>query len=289
MLDTLTRPRDAAASTAEDVLAGVDLTGRRVLMTGVSSRLGVEAARALAVRGAHVVGAARDLETAGRATEVVWAEARKGGGVSLVQLDLADLRNVRACADQLLEDGLGFDLVIAGAGVAATRFALTQDGFETHFGTNHLGHFVLINRVEPLIKDGGRVVMLSSAGHRFANVDADDPNFDDAEYEPLVAYGRSKTANILFAVEFDRRHKHRGVRAAAVGSDVIPRGAATVAWAAAVADADQIGGRYCEDCGVAPVAHDDAPSRFGVRAYAVDPLRAATLWALSEAMVGERF
>ena len=107
-------------------------------------------------------------------------------------------------------------MVIANAGVMATPFGHTADGFETQFGTNHLGHFVLVNRIAPLIRAGGRLINLSSSGHRFSNVDLDDPNFEQTPYEPFVAYGRSKTANILFAVAFDKRHRERGVRAAAV-------------------------------------------------------------------------
>ena len=134
----------------------------------------------------------------------------------MVELDLANLKSVRACADALLAKGAPFDVVIANAGVMATPFGHTADGFETQFGTNHLGHFVLVNRIASLIRDGGRLINLSSAGHRYSNVDLNDPNFERTPYEPFVAYGRSKTANILFAVAFDKRHRDRGVRAAAV-------------------------------------------------------------------------
>jgi len=200
-----------ATSTTEDVLSGIDLSGQRVLVTGVSAGLGVETARALKAHGAEVVGTARDLAKAERALAAAGA-----GPVELVEIDLADLNSVRAGAALLNAAGKPFDLVIANAGVMATPFGHTTDGFETQFGTNHLGHFVLINRTAGLIKDGGRIVNLSSAGHRYADVDLDDPNFERTEYAPFVAYGRSKTANILFAVELDRRLKHRGVRATAV-------------------------------------------------------------------------
>ncbi|MFB2554061.1 SDR family NAD(P)-dependent oxidoreductase, partial [Ensifer soli] len=206
-----------ATSTTDEVLAGVDLTGRRILVTGVSAGLGVETARALVAHGADVVGAARDLVKAEKATASVRAAAAQGKGrFDLVQLDLASLDSVRACADRLGADGRPFDVVIANAGVMASPFAKTADGFETQFGTNHLGHFVLVNRIASLIADGGRLVNLSSAGHRFSDVDLDDPNFERTDYDPWVAYGRSKTANILFAVEFDRRHRARGVRACAI-------------------------------------------------------------------------
>jgi NAD(P)-dependent dehydrogenase (short-subunit alcohol dehydrogenase family) len=312
-----------AQSTTDEVLAGCDLTGQRVLVTGVSAGLGVETARALAAHGAEVVGTARDLAKAKRALSDAGAE-----NVELVEIDLADLKSVRAGADRLFADGRRFDLVIANAGVMATPFEHTADGFERQFGTNHLGHFVLVNRIAPLIKDGGRLVNLASSGHRFADVDLDDPNFEHTTYEPFVAYGRSKTANILFAVEFDRRHKQRGVRAAAVhpggiqtelgrymGQEVlqnlvetmnaqaaaegkpafefktIPQGAATSVWAGVVADADEIGGHYCENCHVSTRITDEpiTANSEGVRAYALDPERAKALWAKSEEMVGERF
>ncbi|MET0545222.1 MAG: SDR family NAD(P)-dependent oxidoreductase [Caulobacterales bacterium] len=312
-------------STTDEVLEGVDLSGKRVLVTGVSAGLGVETARALAAHGAYVVGAARDLDKARGATDVVRKDAAPGGGLDLIELDLASLASVRKCADALLAKGDQFDLVIANAGVMACPQGKTADGFETQFGTNHLGHFVFVNRIAPLIKSGGRLVNLASSGHRYSDVDLEDPNFERTEYTPFGAYGRSKTANVLFAVEFDRRYKGRGVRATALHpggiqtelgrhmSDeqmqalvdsinegqraegkpefrfkTIPQGAATSVWAAAVASADEIGGRYCEDCHVAAVVENQA-SREGVKPYAVDPERAKALWALSEKMVGETF
>ncbi|HXA38741.1 MAG TPA: SDR family NAD(P)-dependent oxidoreductase [Phenylobacterium sp.] len=310
-----------AQSTADEVLEGVDLRGKRILVTGVSAGLGAETARALAAHGAHVVGAARDLRKAQAATEAARTEAAPGGGLDLVELDLASLASVRACADRLVAAGEAFDVVIANAGVMATPFGKTADGFETQFGTNHLGHFVLVNRIADLLKPGSRLVNLSSAGHRFSDVDLEDPNFDRTPYAEFVAYGRSKTANILFAVEFDRRHKARGVRATAVHPGVIatelgrhmtpevraqiipptpdaaeppipwktiPQGAATSVWSGLVAAADEVGGRYCEDCHVAEVV-DLGAVRGGVRPYALDPDTARALWAKSEAMVGETF
>ena len=313
-----------ATSTTDDVLAGVDLSGKRILVTGVSAGLGVETARALAAHGAQVVGAARDLEKARAATEVVRAQAANGGGLELVELDLANLASVRACAEALLADGRPFDVIICNAGVMATPFGKTADGFETQFGTNHLGHFVLVNRLAPLLRAGSRVVNLSSAGHRFSDVDLEDPNFERTPYTPFGAYGRSKTANVLFAVEFDRRHKAAGIRATAVHPGGIqtelgrhmtaevrqqltdqlaaaqpaggpaftwktaPQGAATSVWAAAVAPVEAIGGWYCEDCHRGELAPDPAV-RGGIQPYAVDADRARALWSLSETLVGERF
>src|SRR5882757_2910642 len=206
-----------ATSTADEVLSGIDLHGKRILVTGVSAGIGVETARALAAHGAQVTGAVRDLEKAAAVTAQVQKDAAaNGGSFELIALDLGSLKSVRACADQLLAKGEAFDVVIANAGVMATPFGHTVDGFETQFGTNHLGHFVLVNRIAALMRDGGRLINLSSLGHRYSNVDLEDPNFERTPYEPFVAYGRSKTANILFALAFDRRHRKRGVRAAAV-------------------------------------------------------------------------
>jgi NAD(P)-dependent dehydrogenase (short-subunit alcohol dehydrogenase family) len=317
-------------STTEDVLSGINLHGKRILVTGVSAGLGVETARSLAAHGAHVVGAARDVVKATLATVQVRKDAAASGGrFELIELDLASLKSVRACADASLANGDPFDVVIANAGVMATPFTWTTDRFEMQFGTNHLGHFVLVNRIAPLIRKGGRVIMLSSAGHRFSNVDLDDPNFDHTPYDPFVAYGRSKTANILFAVAFDKRHRNHGVRAAAVHPGVIhtelarymdpsdltkmveqlnrqheaegkgpfpwktiSQGAATSVWAGVVAPADEIGGQYCENCHVGHIVSDDIAIggvNEGVRAYALDPKNAEALWKKSEQLVGESF
>ena len=313
-----------AESTTDEVLEGVDLAGKRVLITGASAGLGVETARALVAHGARVVGAVRDLDKGRAATRSVREQAANGGGLDLVELDLASLASVRRCADALVAAGEPFDLVIANAGVMACPKGETADGFETQFGTNHLGHFVLVNRIASLMSPGARLVCLSSSGHRFSDVDLDDPNFETTPYTEFGAYGRSKTANALFAVEFDRRHQPDGVRAAAVhpggiqtelGRHMtpavmkglmdsinegrpagaapfkfksIPQGAATSVWAGIVAPAEDVGGKYCEDCHVAEVT-EDPKIRSGVRAYALDPEHAKGLWAKSEAMVGERF
>src|SRR3984957_19141074 len=150
-----------ATSTTEDVLSGIDLRGRRILVTGVSAGIGVETARSLAAHGAHVVGAARDLAKAEAATAEVRKGAAAGGGsFELAALDLANLKSVRACADALLAAGKPFDVIIANAGVMATPYGHTADGFETQFGTNHLGPFVFVNRIAPLIGAGGRLINL---------------------------------------------------------------------------------------------------------------------------------
>ena len=319
-----------ANSTTDEVLSGINLRGKRILVTGVSAGLGIETARALAAHGAHVVGTARDIAKAEAATAQVHKDAASGGGrFEIVALDLANLTSVRGCASALLAKNEPFDVVIANAGVMATPFGHTTDGFETQFGTNHLGHFVLVNRIAPLLRAGGRLVNLSSAGHRYANIDLEDPNFERTPYQPFVAYGRSKTANILFAVAFDQRHRGRGIRAAAVhpggirtelnrhmdaaalGQIIdqmnkqlasegkppfqyksIPQGAATSVWAAILASPEEIGGRYCENCHVGQVVADDVTISAvseGVRGYALDSRNAEALWRKSNELVGETF
>ncbi|MBD1871336.1 SDR family NAD(P)-dependent oxidoreductase [Cyanobacteria bacterium FACHB-471] len=312
-----------AKSTADEVLSGVDLMGKRFLITGASSGIGLETARSLAAHGASVVGAVRDIGKAELATATVRNAASKGGGsLELIKLDLASLQSVRACADKLLADDRPFDAIIANAGVMATPFSRTVDGFEVQFATNHLGHFALINGIEPLLADNGRLVVLSSLAHRGADIDLDDPNFEQQAYDSWVAYSRSKTANSLFAVEFDRRHRDRGIRAASVmpGNSLtdlprhlfpeelqgllqtvdaarteaglppkelkeIPQAAATSVWAAVVANKDEIGGHYLEDCAIAPINDTPNPFADGVRSYALDANKAKQLWAKSEELV----
>jgi len=302
-----------AESTTDDVLSGVDLNGKRILVTGASAGLGVETLRALKAHGAEVVGTARDLDKAKGALAKAGVE-----GVELVEVDLADLSSVRRGADAIVAKGKKFDAIIGNAGVMACPESKTADGFETQFGTNHLGHFVFVNRMAPLLNNPGRVVMLSSSGHRFCDVSLDDPGFAKTTYQPFVAYGRSKTANAQFAKGLDMRLQSRGVRASAVhpggiatelsrhmtqealdqlrtaasGSGIkyksIPQGAATSVWAAVVAPAGEVGGKFCQDCGVAAI--DDTDSRWGgVKSYALDPQKADALWAKSEEMVGETF
>ena len=319
-----------ATSTTDEVLSGINLKGKRILVTGVSAGIGVETARSLAAHGAHIIGAARDLKKAETATEQVRKDAAaNGGSLELIELDLGNLKSVRAAADKLIAKGEPLDIIIANAGVMATPFGKTADGFETQFATNHLGHFVFVNRIAPLLRSGGRLVNLSSSGHRYSDVNLADPGFESTPYDPFVAYGRSKTANILFAVEFDKRHRARGVRATAVHPGVIKtelarhvdparlenlikqinetlkaegkgpfqwksleQGAATSIWAAVKADADEVGGKYCENCHVAkPMVEtaNIASVSEGVRPYALDPANAEALWKKSEELVGETF
>ncbi len=311
-----------AESTADEVLEGINLSGKRVLVTGVSAGLGVETARALVSHGATVVGTARDLTKARRALADAFPGKPNNPPVDLVEMDLASLSSVRKAASDLLARAQRFDAIIANAGVMACPQGKTQDGFETQFGTNHIGHFVFVNRLIPLLNQGARIVTLSSAGHQRSDVDLDDPNFERTPYQPFTAYGRSKTANILYAVALDSRLKGRGVRATSVhpggiqtelgrhltpelieqmrarfrtmtGKSTlrfksVPQGSATSVWSGFVASADAVGAHYCEDCHVADVI-DDPNSRVGVRSYALDLAHANDLWRKSEEMVGERF
>ncbi len=307
-----------AESTADEVLEGVNLSGKRVLVTGVSAGLGVETARSLVAHGAEVIGTARDLNKARRALGEAFAGLKP---INLIEVDLASLASVRKGAKAILAQAKPFDVIIANAGVMACPKGQTADGFETQFGTNHLGHFVFVNMLVPLLKSGSRIVTLSSAGHRRSDVSLDDPNFERTEYQPFIAYGRSKTANILYAVALDDRLKGRGIRAtslhpggiqtelgrhltpeliaqmragwnaaaqAAFRFKSVPQGSATSVWAACVAPAQAVGAHYEEDCHVCEV-NDDATSRTGVRSYALDHAHAVDLWIKSEEMVGERF
>jgi NAD(P)-dependent dehydrogenase (short-subunit alcohol dehydrogenase family) len=306
-------------STTDQVLEGIDLSGKLALVTGISSGLGLETARALCAHGAEVIGAVRDVAKGTAATRQIKSDYN--GRLTIVELNLARLASVRELAERILADQRRIDLIICNAGVMATPFEHTADGFELQFGTNHLGHFLLVNRIAPLLAPGSRVISLSSAGHALDDIHFDDINFTQRRYDPILAYGAAKTANVLFAVEFDRRHKGRDIRAAAVhpggimtelarymSKDVIdrmislmrqeysnssssrgykslPQGAATSVWAAVTAPADLIGGRYCEDCHVAPVSSKGE----GVRPYAVNSERAKMLWKISEDLIAEQF
>jgi len=313
-------------STADQVLSGIDLKGKLFLITGVSSGIGLETARSLVAHGASVIGTVRDIVKAESSTASARNAAAQGGGsLELTELDLASLQSVRACANKLLARGQEFDVIIANAGVMATPFGRTADGFEVQFGTNYLGHFALVNWIESLLADNGRLIVLSSQAHRAADIDLDDPNFEHQEYDPFAAYGRSKTATSLFAVEFDKRYRNRGIRATSVmpgnsptnltshfsQEDMegllgnvararaeaglpeaefkeIPQAAATSVWAAVVADKDEIGGRYVEDCAVAPI--DDTPNPFadGVKSYALDVNKAEQLWQKGQELISSK-
>lgn len=310
-------------STTDEVLKGIDLRGKRILVTGVSAGLGLETARVLVEHGAEVIGTARNIAKAESATSQIREIAGTGNGTfEIIQLDLADLKSVKACAEGLLNMQRHLDIIIANAGIMAAPFGKTTQGFESQFGTNYLGHFALITRLALLMQRGSRIVMLSSAAHHIADVDLNDINFEHSPYDKWVAYGRSKTACALLAVAFDRRYRDKGIRATAVHPGgirtelqrhypeqeeaalvasinaanaeaglppfeykTIPQGAATSVWAAVVADAEQVGGRYCEDCHVAEI-DDSEGIHGGIRSYACSPERANALWNIGEELLG---
>ena len=303
-------------TTADEVLEGIELTGRRALVTGASAGLGEETTRALASHGAAVTMAVRDQARGDAAVERIKATV-PDADLEVRILELASLASVRDFAAGFLAEHDRLDLLINNAGIMACPQGVTADGFETQFGTNHLGHFLLATLLAPALVAAApsRVVALSSAGHRRSDVDLDDPGFETTPYEPWIAYGRSKTANALFAVGFDHRFASQGVRAFAVHPGVIatelsrhltdetlsalistmssarevryksvPQGAATSVWAATAPELDGRGGLYLEDCHIAELT-DDPEVSGGVRAYALDPDRADALWARSEELI----
>jgi NAD(P)-dependent dehydrogenase (short-subunit alcohol dehydrogenase family) len=309
-------------STTDEVLAGQDLSGKTALVTGGSSGIGWETARALAAAGAHVIITARDPAKADEAIGTL-REAVPAGVFDFVLLELASLASVRDAAKGILARFPAINILINNAGVMTPPFGRTADGFETQFGANHIGHFALTNLLVPALIAGApsRVVVLSSAAHQLGDVLWGDINFERAPYDRAKAYAQAKTANMLFAVDLDRRLSSHGVRvfgvhpgvintnlhrhltkeilaelraaAATGGAQMAPQmrktvrqGAATSVWAATAAELDGKGGLYLQDCGIAPLATPDVT---GVKPYAIDPAAATRLWEISERMVGETF
>lgn len=300
-------------STAAEVAAGHDLTGKRAIVTGATSGLGIETARVLAGCGAEVVMAGRNLA---EAEPVVARINAAGGKASAVALDLTDLRSVEAFAKET--GGQPLHLLINNAGIMACPFGHTKQGFELQVGVNHLAHFHLANLLLPDLKaaNGARLVSLSSSGHHWGEFDFEDPFYERTEYDPINAYGRSKSANALFAVEFDRRYRDDGIRAFSVmpggiqtnlgrsmadetkvklGVDpenaakirwkTIEQGSATTVWAAVGRELDGSGGLYLED--VAQAAPYEPGKPYGLKPWAVDPDAAQRLWVWSEAIIAD--
>ncbi|MDZ7783001.1 MAG: SDR family NAD(P)-dependent oxidoreductase [Halioglobus sp.] len=308
-----------AETTTNEIIDGVNLEGGLALVTGASSGLGVETTRALAAAGCAVVMAARDRDKLEDAAAGV-RRAVPGAELEILCLDLADLDSVRAAAAEVRATFSPLHLLINNAGVMACPLMRTADGFEMQFGTNHLGHFLFTCLVAPALLAGApaRVVNLSSAGHRFAPVNFEDPNYREREYDKWQAYGESKTANVLFTVALDARLRERGVRSTAVHPGVImtqlarhmdeadlqslsertpageplvfksvEQGAATSVWAATAGELADRGGIYLENCQIAgPAVHGGSG---GVESYALDDAAAERLWSLSEELVGESF
>ncbi|MFJ6739521.1 SDR family NAD(P)-dependent oxidoreductase [Streptomyces sp. NPDC091279] len=301
-----------ATSTADDVLRGIDLTGKLALVTGGYSGIGLETTRALTRAGAQVVVPARRRAVAAEALADL-------DGVEVDELDLADLESVRAFSERFLATGRSLDIVIGSAAVMACPETRVGPGWEAQFATNHLGHFALVNRLWPAIAPGGaRVVSVSSRGHHFSGIRWDDLQWEHG-YDKWQAYGQAKTANVLFAVHLDRLARDAGVRAFALhpggiltplqrhlaraemvergwidadgtplnpkGFKTPPQGAATQVWAATSPQLDGLGGVYLEDCDIAePAVEGD--ERSGVRSWAIDPDLAARLWTLSADLTG---
>ncbi|OMC42463.1 SDR family NAD(P)-dependent oxidoreductase [Mycobacterium sp. IS-1264] len=294
--------------TALQVVEGIDLSGKACVITGASSGLGRESARALAAAGAHVVLAARDHGALAQTSEWIRAEV-PGARTSTVHLDLTALSSVRAAAMAIGDLAPVIHVLMNNAGVMFTPFERTRDGFEMQIGTNHFGHFELTQLLVPRLAAAGkaRIVILSSRGHLLGDVDLNDPNWEGRDYDKFAAYGASKTANILHAVEADRRLREMGIRAYAVHPGTVAtslarhmsrldfsqlrehasgrlevitpeHGAATQVWAAVSPELADRGGSYLEDCGVS-----DA-----VAPYARDTQRAAQLWMLSEKLCAAR-
>ncbi|VWX50582.1 SDR family NAD(P)-dependent oxidoreductase [Novosphingobium sp. 9U] len=303
-------------STAAEVIDGIDLRGKFAIVTGGAAGLGLETVRALAGAGAHVTIAARNLPAAKQAADSLNREIGEDR-IDAGRIDLGDLASVRAFAAEWGDKPL--HILVNNAGIMACPLERTVDGFEMQLGTNHLGHFLLTNLLLPALiaAYGARVVSLTSVGHKRGAIDLEDPNFEERPYEPFLAYGQSKTANALFAVELDRRYRDAGIRAFAVmpgfiETDLarhmtpeyrekmglnnnertpfqfksIPAGAATSVWAASAPELDDQGGLYLEDCAVAkPHSEEKRPGK-GVMPHALDASDAQRLWTVSAEMVG---
>lgn len=310
-----------ATTSTDDVLDGVDLSGRRYLVTGSSGGLGFETCRSLAAHGASIIMVARDVAKNARARASI-LESCPGAELVSVECDLGSLGSVRRAVGEILESTSHLNGIVANAGIMATPFGTSADGHESQFAVDHLGHFLLVRELLELLARSApaRVVVVSSAGHRMGDVDLDDVDFRHREYDPFVAYGAAKTCNVLHSVGIDERWRDRGVRAFAVHpggihtelgrymtpeviSDLmsrmegassfewksIPQGAATQVWALTSPVLDGTGALYCEDCRVSPVLSEDVVGVDGpgVAARAVDPIRATRLWDLSEQLVAK--
>ncbi len=304
---------------AKTILGDIDLSGQTAIVTGGYSGIGLETTRALASAGARVIVPARTVDKA--KTALTGLE----GNIEIATMDLADLPSVQRFANDMVQSGDAVDLLINNAGIMACPLSRTAAGWESQFGTNHLGHMVLTQGVLPAIRkaNGARVVCLSSTGHIVSDVHWDDPNFRSHDYDKWQAYGQSKTSNALFAIGLDQREKDNGIRAFAVhpggimtdlqrhlGNEEMAilgwtnpdgtlseraaksfkkpeAGAATTIFAATSKLLDGKGGLYCEDSDVANLATADSPRYCDVRPYAIDTDAADRLWALSEAMIAE--
>ena len=302
-------------SEPSDILAGKDLTGKVAVVTGGYSGIGLETTRALAATGAKVYVPVRNVDKAAETLATI-----KRGELIPLPMDLGDFASVRRFVAEMLENESQIDLLINNAGIMACPEAHIEGGWESQFGVNHLGHFVLTKGLLPalLAADSPRVVCLSSIGHRRGGVNFEDINFENTPYEKWTAYAQAKTANALFALGLDMKYADQGLRAFSVhpGGIMTPlqrhlqneemvalgwldengnlselaaalfksttQGCTTTLWAATSDMLEGKGGLYCEDCDVAELADEDTPRYFGVAQWAVDPDLAVKLWELSE-------
>lgn len=302
-------------SEPSDILTGKDLTGKVAVVTGGYSGIGLETTRALAAAGAKVYVPVRNVDKAAETLATI-----ERGEVIPLPMDLGDFASVRRFVAEMLENESQIDLLINNAGIMACPEARIEGGWESQFGVNHLGHFVLTKGLLPalLAADSPRVVCLSSIGHRRGGVNFEDINFEKTPYEKWTAYAQAKTANALFALGLDMKYADQGLRAFSVhpGGIMTPlqrhlqneemialgwldkngnlselaaalfksatQGCTTTLWAATSDMLDGKGGLYCEDCDVAELADEDTPRYFGVAQWAVDPDLAVKLWELSE-------
>ena len=308
-----------SATTAAEVIKGRDLSGRVAIVTGGYAGIGLETARALAAAGAAVIVPARDLDRAKQALENI-PNARPES------LDLMDPASIDAFAGRFLASGQALHILVNNAGIMANPLTRDSRGYESQFSTNHLGHFQLTVRLWPALRQaqGARVVAVSSRGHRIAGVDFEDPSFDRRAYDPWIAYGQSKTANVLFALKLDALGQAHGIRAFSLhpggiltnlskhmtreqiraqgaiddegrpvidparGIKSVAQGAATSVWCATSPQLKGMGGVYCDDCDIAVVVPDDHHEPRGVHPWAINPDFADRLWSLSERLTGVR-
>lgn len=309
-----------ASSTTTDIIKGIDLTGKTAIVTGGNTGIGLETVITLASAGATVIVPARDVEKAKK-------NLPDSLPIEIEKMDLVNPESIDAFAEKFLASGRPLHLLINNAGIMWVPLRKDSRGIESQLAVNYLAQFQLTARLWPALKKakGARVINVSSQGHQFGSFDFEDPNFENREYETLLGYGQSKTAVNLFSVELDYRAQSHNVRAyslhpgsiggtelareaplelfqklgyvdaegnilpeVAASLKTIPQGAATTVWCAVSPQLENIGGVYCEDVNIAPLATTVSITP-GVREYAVDEKNAKDLWNWSEEVTGISF